>query len=57
MAFGFILAFGSGEEQPESELKAGLDPRESNKKQLFIEIEKIIRKAIKNKGDYLPRST
>ena len=55
MAFGFILAFGSGEEQPESELKAGLDPRESNKKQLFIEIEKI-RNAIKNKGDYLPRS-
>ena len=37
MAFGFILAFGSGEEQPESELKAGLDPRESEKK-LFVEI-------------------
>ena len=42
-AFGFILAFGSGEGQPESELRAGLEPRESkikNKSKYLLKVSK-----------------
>ena len=56
IAFGFILAFGSGEEHPESELKAGLDPRESKKNNYFLKFLRNYKKGSLNQGDYLPRS-